>query len=1100
MERNHVVLCLGLWLGLSGLAVGESQARMSDGQVGVIAPKADVTLIRATFADALNAVPLETTETATDYRDALLIDWDEQYWHLQNQLQGEEPLPGTPEQTFNPHALVYQADRHPLGVMLRRTNALLEQLASSLEPELLTAFRQDWVILQEAAGAIEAGEAEYALFLAAAALQRELALQNPLLDFDELLFVARGVYNGSRAQGLQSTTDDQGQHFATQYFGFNAIPGGGLYVASGIWDNDTPALRDVLEDSVVESGRLTGQTLEPGAFLSPDLSYDGTEILFAYTENQEHVWEWNEHSVFHIFKVNVDGTGLQQLTDGVWNDFDPTYLPNGRIAFISERRGGYIRCFSGLEVPNHVLHSMKPDGSDVYPLSYFETSEWHPSVNNDGMLVYTRWDYVDRENCLGGNFWIKYPDGRNPRAPHGNYPQPWHTLGEEFPRFGLDTERYPEVLASLEAFPMAASQFQQEVHGPAETPTLDGRLGRPYTEMSIRAIPNSHRYIATAAPHHGEAFGSLVILDLQVPDDGFMSQVRRITPYVLFPESEQGARLQYPYGTAWPLSEDFYLVNRWENVYLLDSMGNHILLVENSAAFDGETNWDMRLISPIPLKTRTMPPAIPTLTNKGEDRNPEAPPATISVMNVYDTDLPYPEGAEIKYIRILQNILKSNPEMDQPRNMGYHWENTPRIPLGIVPVEEDGSAYFEAPVERELIFQVLDDNRMAVQSMRSVAYVHPGEKLSCVGCHEDPLSAPSYTSAPLALQRPPSRLEPEVSDPVEPVTFYRLVQPVFEQRCITCHRDEGVEPLDMSYFALQPYIANFSGGMRSEIMIPDSGGSRSIPGQRGAMGSRMGQALLDDNHRDVVSEEDFNRIVLWLDANAMRLGAFHSQEAQMAGEVVWPLLDIEPENPQGLEHPRPSSGERPLEGPFGQALQTPVQGLFGAALDANYYGMLLENPASYRQLPITVEVWARMYNHDQFNILVASDTKNSAAHWELYTEAGTGNLSVYLPGRGGVVNSGAPVCDDTWRHLGMILEEDRVRLYVDGVEVADQALSPLAGEVQAGGFAIGQLVEGTLGCHGYIDQVRLSSGLQAISEDSVGEMAPNDATLGFWDF
>ena len=69
---------------------------------------------------------------------------------------------------------------------------------------------------------------------------------------------------------------------------------------------------------------------------------------------------------------------------------------------------------------------MKADGSDVYPLSFHETHEWHPSVNNDGMIVYTRWDYVDRSDMVAHHIWTCFPDGRDPRSPHGNYPLPRH--------------------------------------------------------------------------------------------------------------------------------------------------------------------------------------------------------------------------------------------------------------------------------------------------------------------------------------------------------------------------------------------------------------------------------------------------------------------------------------------------------------------------------------------------------------------------------------------------------------------------------------------------------------------------------------------------
>ena len=72
------------------------------------------------------------------------------------------------------------------------------------------------------------------------------------------------------------------------------------------------------------------------------------------------------------------------------------------------------------------------------------------------------------------------------------------------------------------------------------------------------------------------------------------------------------------------------------------------------------------------------------------------------------------------------------------------------------------------------------------------------------------------------------------------------------------------------------------------------GGSRSRPGRVGASESKLGSILFDENHRDSVSDEDRRKFILWLDANALRLGAFQDEEAQKRGELVWPLLDVEP--------------------------------------------------------------------------------------------------------------------------------------------------------------------------------------------------------------
>jgi hypothetical protein len=289
------------------------------------------------------------------------------------------------------------------------------------------------------------------------------------------------------------------------------------------------------------------------------------------------------------------------------------------------------------------------------------------------------------------------------------------------------------------------------------------------------------------------------------------------------------------------------------------------------------------------------------------------------VVNVYNSDLPFPPGVRIKWLRVTQNILKTNHPIGEPM-IGYERENTPRMPLGIVPVESDGSAYFEAPVAKELIFQALDDNYRAVQSMRSMAFVHPGEQLTCQGCHEPRAKAPAYRGMPIAFRRPPSRLVPELG-PIEPIFYYRQIEPIFEARCVPCHAGRGKGPRDMSYEALKEDTFWFAGAMGWDGTRPYSGehgGSRTIPGRFGALNCRLGRALFDDNHQSV-SAVDRHTIVLWLDSNSLRLGAYEREADQLRGELVWPSLDVDPENLTGI----PGRG-RPLYANFWhENLRTP---------------------------------------------------------------------------------------------------------------------------------------------------------------------------------
>lgn len=816
---------------------------------------------------------------ADDFRKGVFDAWGEGFLELEKELGGVKTLPrGAADQVYDANALVYpDRERVPCQVVLRRVRAALDS-ANFVENESFTELEKNFSAFEALIARESASEEYFAdrektiadYFVACAFRRLVMFAEEETAELDKIMFLARGCYAGSRLTN-KFNTDRIGGHMSTQIYGFNTIRGGGVFAIED-WKSKSPRVSDLIGGKKVVATklhkRLEGRELTGGAFYKPELSYDGKTIYFSWCNSRKHRWTWTPDTTWSIFKTRVDGNEIEQLTDGSYNDFDVCELPSGRLVFCSERRGGFIRCFgedASLRVTTAVMHSMKSDGSDIYPISFFETSEWRPTVDNNGALVYSRWDYTDRENCLGSTFWTCAPDGRNPRSPQGNYPYPWDT-------------------------------FEDCRHGDHRFGRCeDAPSGLPMTQMQFRAIPGSHRYIFTAAPHHGESFGSLCIYDPRVPNDNHMSQIRRVTPYEAFPESETYDRSQYRYGAPWPLSEDLYLCNSWEDLALLDRYGNEELICERELLPIG---YDprLRLSEPIPLRPRPVPPIVASQTAQGEDYEDADKTATIGVVNVNICDRPFPKDRPVKRLRVLQVIPKSNPWMNVPF-IGYAVENTPRIPLGTVPVEADGSAYFEAPYGKQLIFQVLDENNMAIQTMRSVAFVHPGEKLVCVGCHEPTdSSAPNAaeTARPLAFQRAPSKLEPECGA-VEPINYYRLIKPVVEKSCVPCHLEKDVEPKSMDHEDLSPYVYYYSGSMRGGLTTTGThGGSRSRPGRVGASESKLGAILFDGNHLQSVSDEDRRKFILWLDANAPRLGAFQDEEAQKRGELVWPLLDVEP--------------------------------------------------------------------------------------------------------------------------------------------------------------------------------------------------------------
>jgi len=416
-------------------------------------------------------------------------------------------------------------------------------------------------------------------------------------------------------------------------------------------------------------------------------------------------------------------------------------------------------------------------------------------------------------------------------------------------------------------------------------------------EQCIRAIPGSNKYVAVTGAHHGHAFGALVLIDHRPEDDGACSQITRLTPDVPFSEAEQSYHQCKAFGTPWPLSETDYLCvydphlkNR--GIYWIDADGNRELIHRDPA---------ISCLSPIPMQPRRKPPVIPdrtTQTVRAKQTAAGDRPATVAVMNVYDSDFQWPKGAKIKQLRVIQLLPKSTAPPNQPR-IGVANQTNARAVLGTVPVEEDGSVYFEAPAGKAIYFQALNERGLAVQSMRSVTYLHPGEQLTCQGCHEPKHGPPNrHARLPLALGRPPSKIKPGPEE-ANPFSYPRLVQPVLDRHCVDCHRERKALALDgspsgaftTSYNHLAGKYGFYFHVSNGSINSGVHGGARTTAGQFGAVASPLLKYLDESHYKVELPREDFHRITLWLDCNSEFLGSYVDPAAQARGKVVHPTLE-----------------------------------------------------------------------------------------------------------------------------------------------------------------------------------------------------------------
>jgi hypothetical protein len=167
--------------------------------------------------------------------------------------------------------------------------------------------------------------------------------------------------------------------------------------------------------------------------------------------------------------------------------------------------------------------------------------------------------------------------------------------------------------------------------------------------------------------------------------------------------------------------------------------------------------------------------------------------------------------------------------------------------------------------------------------MRSLTYVGPGQTLSCIGCHESREAAPpAQGKRPLAAMRAPSALLPG-PEGAWPLRYDRLVQPVLDRDCVSCHRSGGSDPraarLDLRPASSYDQLLAFGGNDLAQLAHERD---RSIAGHCVARKSKLWALLADaKGHAGVHLDRDrLNRFAVWMDLYAQRQGHYSDAQEQ----------------------------------------------------------------------------------------------------------------------------------------------------------------------------------------------------------------------------
>ncbi|MHC4166207.1 MAG: HzsA-related protein [Planctomycetota bacterium] len=511
------------------------------------------------------------------------------------------------------------------------------------------------------------------------------------LGFDEIIFVKRKPYSSD--------------HYYTDIN--NGTSGDRFLADNGIYIYD---LRTKQERSVVTAARMPGGK---GFIGKISLSFDGRKVVFDFRRDPG--------SGFRIWEVGVDGTGLRQVLQppkdetakvARWgrkwhtDDIHPCYLPDGGIIFSSTRSEHTVLCGGSAALVAPTLHSMDADGGNVVQLTKSPVSEFCPVVLDDGRVMYHRWEYIDKGARVCKTLWSMNPDGTMP----------------------------------------------QELYGVSDDTTT--------VYMYPQAIPgSSHRLVCVGTCHfpQGGCLGAIMLIDLQQgvrkrgPDPDEPDYVKwdsryavtNITPHVFIERRtepgwhflgkngkyvhDRDGRSGHLYTHPYPVGRNRFLVSykvdpadHYKNVadayslYLIDTEGNHALVHRDEK---------LSLWHPTPLVARRTPPKIYSVPDPKYAANNES---LCILADIYQGMEGVKRG-QVKWLRINEAIPRywdtGRRWSSGASSSGWKAALWPRVQWGVVPVEEDGSAYFNVPANRNIFFQALDEDFRGLQGSAARADV-----------------------------------------------------------------------------------------------------------------------------------------------------------------------------------------------------------------------------------------------------------------------------------------------------------------------------------------------------------------------------------------
>jgi hypothetical protein len=490
-------------------------------------------------------------------------------------------------------------------------------------------------------------------------------------------------------------------------------------------------------------GIVTPITNFTGAAISdPCVSFDGRLILFSMRPPGG-AWR-------NIYEIHADGTGLRQVTNGGGHDFDPLYLPDGRIMFTSSRDGEMDEYNHS---PAEHLYACDANGANLERVSFNQSDDFDPTLLADGRIVYTRWEHFGTMNRFP--LFFTNPDGSGTFHMYGPHSRNFFhaTPTEDGRLIAIESTMIEE-----DAGPLAVLKTEQ---GPADP--VVGPSSNHWDVVTVQVNNDGAPWPYGAFKYPQSIGPNLYVASYTLPaaTEGDPGSGPSVPDYGLYTFSLNQAGT----GTAGDPA-----------TFTLDNM----TFLYNDPATN---EYDAQLLAP-----RPKPPIIPSTIDRSVTYG------TFLAQDVFNRGTNDGQERPVKGATGLDHIdsiavLAARPTMAGEPNDFSANEFEKRALIGFAPVQPDGSFRIRVPANTPISFATMDSAGRGFVVKRTHLFVRPGEEFNkCVGCHEDRLAGgPVATNpTPMAALLPAHDLNiPAANFTV--INYQQTIGPIVAAKCVSCH-------------------------------------------------------------------------------------------------------------------------------------------------------------------------------------------------------------------------------------------------------------------------------------------------------------------------